>query len=511
MTNRLTKKHRLVAAVSTASLLTGIIAGCGGNDAGNSNSNGAAPKQEGPVSISIALQQVGEIPAKGNPIEQAIEKATNTKLDIQWIPQAAYDEKINVMIAANELPKITKVNYIPTTISAIQSGMFWEIGPLLKNYKNLNAQDPQYYQNISVEGKIYGIPNFRDIGRAAIVYRKDWFDALSLKVPKTLDDWYNVMKAIATQDPDKNGKADTYGTVLYKKYNEGTQPVLTRMAVAQGGVNRWGVENGKFKPEFETKEYFDVMKLFRKLYEEKLINQDFAAFDLTEADKMMDSGRVAMKLGGVANNGKSFQDRLQKVIPTASYDIGDFEGPKGIRIAGEPGNFGFLAFPKSSVKTEAELKQVLTFLDTMMGEEMTTLQLRGLENVHYVKTEGKTEFKDLTAYQKDVKPYRDNLVNIEGYNVAPLKDTPIGEKGTKMTKDNIKYAVPNPALTLPSATYSERGKELDQMIWDAQTKYIMGKLDDTAWQAEIDKWRKAGGDKVIKEYEEAYVKYGAKK
>ena len=60
----------------------------------------------------------------------------------------------------------------------------------------------------------------------------------------------------------------------------------------------------------------------------------------------------------------------------------------------------------------------------------------------------------------------------------------------------------------PVITASVRGLDavfvaglLNTMIWDAQTKYIIGKLDDAGWQAEIDKWRKAGGDQLIKEYE----------
>lgn len=108
-----------------------------------------------------------------------------------------------------------------------------------------------------------------------------------------------------------------------------------------------------------------------------------------------------------------------------------------------------------------------------------------------------------------MKPYRDNLLNIEGYHVKPLKDTPQGEKGTAMAKENAKYVVPNISLTLTSATYMERGNELDLLISDAQTKYIMGKIDEAGWQAEVDKWLKAGGSwfkqaGVIEEFQASY-------
>ncbi|UUZ83406.1 extracellular solute-binding protein [Paenibacillus sp. P26] len=455
----------------------------------------------------MALRQTGDIPAAGNDVEQVIEKYTNIKLKIQWIPQAAFNDKINIMIASNDMPKIMKVNYVPAVINAIKADVFWEVGPYLKDYKNLAAQNPQYYDNIQVDGKVYGIPNYRDIGRAAVVYRKDWFDAMGLKPPTTMDEWYTVLKALATGDPDKNGKNDTYGTALFKGYNDGTRPVLTRMAVSIGGVNRWGVENGKFTPEFMTPQFMEVLKLFRKLFEEKLINQDFPAVDVTEVDKMMYAGRVGMRLNVSAQNGQGYQVQM----PQAVWDVAPFQGPQGVRIAGEPGNFGFLAIPKSSVKTEAELKRVLGFLDKLMDEPMSTLQMRGIEGKHYAKVDGnKTEYKDFASFQREVKPYRDNLLNIEGYNVADLKDIPIAEKGTKLAREDLKYSVPNPALTLSSAIYSERGSELDQMMSDAETKYIMGKIDDAGFQAEIEKWRKAGGDTLIKEYEDAYAKFAKK-
>lgn len=497
------------ALLSSAVLGTAVLAAA--CSSGEETPGAAAPQGGGdaPLQLSIGISQVGDIPAKGNEVEQLIEKYTNTKLDIQWIPSAAYNDKINVMFASNEMPKLLRVVQGPNVVNAIESNLFWEIGPWLKNYKNLNAQNPQFYENISVEGKIYGVPLYRNMGRGAIVYRKDWFDNLGLQMPKTIDEWYNVLKALTLNDPDKNGRDDTYGIVLHKTYNSGSASMLTRLAVSQGGVNKWGVDNdGNFTPEFVTKEFMDVLKLFRKLYEEKLINQDFAVADASEAEKGFDSNKIGVRFG-VATNGKSQQDRLNKTNPNAVVDVANFEGPQGIRISSENGNNGFLVIPKSSVKTEEEAKRILGFLDKLMDPEMSTLLLRGIEGRHYGKTsDSKVEFigDGFNIFQREVKPYRDNLTVLEGYNVTPLKDVPIGEKGTKMELDGINYIVPNPALTLTSPTFSERGQELDQQMMDAQTKFIMGKIDEAGYEAEVEKWKKAGGEKIMAEYKESYIK-----
>lgn len=42
------------------------------------------------------------------------------------------------------------------------------------------------------------------------------------------------------------------------------------------------------------------------------------------------------------------------------------------------------------------------------------------------------------------------------------------------------------------------------MIADAQTKYIMGKIDENGWKQEIENWANAGGTKIREEYAEDY-------
>lgn len=511
-------KKKAAFIMSGVLLATTVLSACGSDaeeGAGEASPAGsaspaatqAAKEVQKPLDLTIAVHQAGEVPAKGNPMEQALAKYTNTNLSFQFIPTSGYDEKINVMIASGELPKLVKVSYVPTIVSAMQSNVFWEVGPLLKDYKNLAAQPQGYYDNIKVDGKLYGLPVFRGIGRAVLHYRKDWFDATGLKVPKTLDEWYNVLKAVADNDPDKNGKKDTYGLMLDKNYNQGVASTLTRLSVTQGGPNKWKVDaQGNFTPEFMTDEFTNTLKLFKRLYDEKLINQDFTVTDAATIDKAYESGRVALRISG--GNAQSMQTNLEKVVPTAVMDAVAMEGAGGIKVPAESGNAGILAIPKSAVKTEAELKRILTFLDQLLDKEMVYLINKGIEGKHY-KVEGDFTIPlDKDADAKEVKPYRDTLLQRgEAYNMdKPMKQTDLFLKNNKIVSENDKYAVPNPALTLISATYTERGSELEQLITDAETKFIMGKIDEAGWKAEVDKWKKTGGEKMMEEYKASYLK-----
>ncbi|WP_282940634.1 extracellular solute-binding protein [Paenibacillus sp. RC67] len=487
-------------------LLLSLLLGCSGEKSSDGMKDAMANDTGPPYPLTLVVNQVGEIPPKDNAMKKAIQAYTNTDLQIQWIPTSSYDEKVNVMIASNELPKLIKLNYTATITGVLKSDLFWEIGPYLNDYKNLSAQNQQFYDNIAVNGKIYGVPLFRELGRAAIHYRKDWFEAAGVKLPKSLDDWYNVIKIMTKVDPDKNGKEDTYGFMLDKRYNQDASSTLTRLSVTQGGPNKWKVENGSFIPEFMTEPFFDTMKLFRKLYDEKLINQDFAVVDAAEIDKAFESGHTAIRISG--GNAQTMQDKLVKSVPSPVVEVAALEGPNGRRLPGESGNAGFLAIPKDTVTSVDEMKKVLAFMDKLLDPQMATLLVKGIEGRHW---EDKGEFTaplDPEADAKEVKPYRDTLPQRnESYNITkPMKQTDLFRKNNQITKENEKYIVANPALTLDSATFSERGRLLEQMINDAETNFIMGKIDELAWKEEIEKWKKAGGNKMAQEYKEAYEK-----
>ena len=65
----------------------------------------------------------------------------------------------------------------------------------------------------AADGNLYCLPSMRDVGYGAIFFRTDWLANLGLEYPKTLDDYYNMLYAFRYNDPDGNGKDDTWGCV----------------------------------------------------------------------------------------------------------------------------------------------------------------------------------------------------------------------------------------------------------------------------------------------------------
>jgi putative aldouronate transport system substrate-binding protein len=500
--------QKLGALTAAAVITSSLLAACSSN-----GSNSAAPANNAaqgnePLPIKISLNFDGkDIPQPGNAAQQAIEKYTNTKLSMNLISSNDFCSKLPVMIASGDLPQILASCGAPNQsylISAAQNGAFWDIGPYIKDYKNLSQMSQQVYDNVKIDGKLYGVPRYRPFARYAFTYRKDWLTNVGLQQPKTIDDLYNMFKAFTNNDPDKNGVNDTYGLTMMIK-NDSLRPDF---GVAFGSPYLWGMKDGKFIRAEETPEYLEGLKFTKKLYDEKLINQDFASVDVPKFEGNLENAKSGA-INEATNKILTFETRVKSHNPNAVMDAFSLiEGPSGKKIAGERGSNGILMFPKSSVKTEADLKQLLGFIDKLSDKPMADLLEWGIQGKHYDLKDGKAVRTNQDAFDNEVGfPYKFPLETIP---VTQIRTEGVLDPMTKLQlqleTDNDKYAVLDPTMVLISATWSQKGQELMQILTDAKVKYIMGKIDENGWKAAIEKYKSAGGDQTAKEYADAYAK-----
>ncbi|WP_165452790.1 extracellular solute-binding protein [Paenibacillus thalictri] len=502
-----THSSKLKQGVAVIALLSVITAACGTPEEKKQDKAAGASAPEGPVTISMMnIYQSAEPPKMDSEAMKLLQEYTNTKLNITWVPNASYSEKVNASIAAaGELPQVMliKDDRNPAIIEAARAGMFWEVGPYLKDYPNLSKLDKTRFNNIAIDGKTYGIYRWRPIARNGIILRKDWLDNLGLQEPKTIDDLMNVFKAFTTGDPDKNGKNDTYGLSL-----DTGGALFSHFLTELGGPNNWLYKDGAMVPAFMTKEYMDTMKLLRQMFQDKMINSDFPL--VKDRIVLVNQGKAGAYIGAYDDLNARFTD-LYKNNPNAKLDAyPNVQGPAGVRLQGGTGYNSVFMFPKTSVKTEAELKKVLTFMDKLGDEKVINLVNWGIEGKHYKMENGKAARIDEKVYTDEVYNNLFQLMVFDNEKMLPGKIDPSVEKYTKFINDNEKYAVMDPTINLISNTYMEKGKQLDSIIVDARTKFIMGELDEKGFEQMVGDWRKNGGDKIIAEYKEQYEKNAKK-
>jgi putative aldouronate transport system substrate-binding protein len=375
----------------------------------------------------------------------------------------------------------------------------------MKNYSNLSGfyNNPTVIDNARINGKLYGLPRPRVLGRPGLMIRQDWLDNLGLKMPTNAQEVYEVAKAFTLNDPDKNGQADTTG-IEYADISTGSfgWNGISTLTVAAGGFNEWGLQDGKMTPDFLTTKYMDTLKLFNKMYNEKLMNQDFPLVTGTKRADVFNQGKVGMMFGTI-DDAVGYQPKLSKVDPKAKLAIVPaLSGDNGPKVASTPGHNGILMFSKTSVKTEKDLNKILAFYDTMTTPDMLDLFTYGVEGVNYKVDNGVKVSIENSNFTEDTSDLA-MVIPRPGYVETP-SDTEIKKAVNAAFKANDAYLVFNPTVAYESTTRNEKGGELDKLIFDARVKFVMGQMDEAGFNKVLEQWRKQGGDKIIEEFTQQY-------
>lgn len=529
MENRTKSIRTLIAIVCIIAMMSMVFVGCGSKKPAEDtvekekNSTETSSKveeekdaddeeteSEEPYKITFMTQFFGtenspDPMPDDSPVIKQLEEYTNTELDMIWVQSTVYGDKLNVTLASGELPMIILIpEKTPSIINAARSGAFWEVGPYLADYPNLSQANDIVLNNISIDGKVYAVYRARDLGRHGIVYRKDWLDAIGMTELKTIDDFYEMLKGFTYDDPDQNGQDDTYGMVVVNPSQyDGTFNIMLTWF---GGPNGWEEDdNGELIPAHLTDAYMECMKFWKKMYDEKLINQDFAVYDPGKWDDPYVANKAGVKVDVCDTAGrweKSFEDAG---IDAKIDVIGAVEGPKGLRTLPTSGYNGMFAITKSGVKTEEDLKRVLKFLDQLNDKEMQDLLGWGIEDRHYTIVDGEIEpISDLeTSLAAELEGANQMLMYIPDIGTPRIR-TEVRRLQEKIIQENESIVVANPAEPLVSDVYAQKGPQLDDIIIDAKVKYIVGQIDEQGFQDAIELWRKSGGNDYIEEINKLY-------
>lgn len=475
------------------------------NGANESNNEGNEAEASEPTKISImTILHTPEVP--DDKVLREIEKAANVELDIEWVPDNNYADKLGTAFATSTFPQVVTMNapHIDQFKEAIKDGQFWEVGPYIDEFENLSKLKESTLNNVKVDGKIYSLYQGRPLSRQGLIYRKDWADKLGLEAPKDLDDFYEMARAFTEDDPDGNGENDTFGLTDRSDLIYGA---FKTIASWHGTPNDWGEKDGELLPEFMFDEYTDAMNFMKDLRDNGYMNQDFPVTSKEDQQDMFKNGRAGMYVGAMVDVLGMYSDAIE-LNPDLEYDVQNYiEGPSGeFTVWAIPGYGGVVMFPKTAIETEEELKEILAFYDKMMTPELSNLAKWGIEDEHYTLEDGfAVQTDDQAKYEREVLPF--NMLTIgepetngeyESFHTYETR-----QKAAELILDNENYLVHNPTNALESETFIRDGDRLQEIINDATINYIIGEIDEDGFYAEVEKWKDQGGNDIIAEFNDA--------
>ncbi len=292
------KRKSIVALLCCAVMLTSLV-GCGSSSNSSSETDAmtgksdseatvddtAASMEEDRPVVSFVFTKGGfESVPENDVIKQKIEEAANITLDHIAPTAANYTEQVNLILSGDpsEYPDLVKLqsNMFNDLFDYAEQGALMDLTELVKDCPNILEYLPQEaLERCTIDGKLYAIPVYCSPNRYNVVIRQDWLDNLGLEAPVTLEDYHDVLTAFTFNDPDRNGKNDTYG--LSGLNIETFDPIFGAFGVMapiqsyNGTGTYWYLEDGKLLPQVTNPKAKEALELIHAWYEEGIIDPEF--------------------------------------------------------------------------------------------------------------------------------------------------------------------------------------------------------------------------------------------
>jgi len=354
-------------------------------------------KSAKPIEITMwlgkAVSEAADPPADWILYKIAKEKF-NVDLKVSWLPSTLGDQdsKINTAAAANQLPDFMLVNR-EAWVRLAKMGLLGKTDGLLQYMPTRSKQflsQPIDKAVVSYKGAMYGLPTPGAMPRTeGMVIRKDWLDKLGLKVPVTLDDFYNVAKAFTEKDPDGNGKNDTYGFGAYIEPTPtqgGLGPRFDWVLGAYGCAGTWDLNKASFGLNIRKPGYPEALGYVNKLVTGGVIDPDWSNLKKDEFRARWKQGRFGIMweqfaaLASAANYAP-----FDKNFPNGEWMvINPPVGPKGLSSNGvDVANYRLWAVSAKAQKAGKD-KYIAAILEWMSTEGYYVMGW-GTEGVNYNK------------------------------------------------------------------------------------------------------------------------------
>jgi putative aldouronate transport system substrate-binding protein len=538
MSNQTIKWSFGVLAAVLAGTVT--IAGCskdnGTNSAspspsGGSTSASVSPKAEEPYELKwLKAQDISKPydPSK-DVVKQAIEKKLNIKIIPEMVDTQQYKTKLNLKMSSGDIPDVVRIDFADDFQKYAKQGAFADLTNLIneKDTPNILKEVPKgIFEQAKVNGKIYGIPYQGGPGagyRWNLVMRKDYLEGMGAKVPKTLDEYYNLLKKVKAEKPDVIPLGGYTAQIGQQKFaNNSFDNIFGAFGVTPGFFTE---KDGKFSNYDIDPKMREALQYLQKMYAEGLIDKEFATIKEEQLRAKLYSGKLFSWMGWwstpndydtqvetneLKKSGKLAADGKlpnQVELPFKYLTLTDsLVGPDGKAVA--PQGAPFSQMNAISAKTK-DPKKVLAIIENSLSLENQMLTVWGIEGEDY-----KIENNKLKPILVDPTRQLDKNGNFRGqqsYLFAPgLKGWPRYLDSLQLRNAqaldiaiNNKFQITDASNYLDSPTKIAKLVELNTTRDSVFTQIIMG-ADIKKFDEFADKWKSQGGTQILKELEDSF-------
>ncbi|HZG77954.1 MAG TPA: hypothetical protein VEZ72_19030, partial [Paenibacillus sp.] len=474
------------------------------------------PKEPTKFSIAMRTLNVKYVENHANlnddPYVKALEGFTNADLDIRLIPHAEYETKMVQMFATNDLTDVIQASggiHGKELAGSVEAGVFVDLKPYLEEHgKRLLETIPQaaWERMTDAEGRIYGIPEYLgNPSRRATWIRMDLLEKTGLPVPKTVDEFLEVLRAfkkLGVEEPFAGRAEFKYADTFFGAYD------------VFGYTNELELVDGKIQPKFLDVENMQAaIGVYKTMFDEGLMSKEFATVNPNSFKASITAGKAGMWSMN-ANELPIWGEQLKNNVPEAKVAL----IPSPIGPDGKGGYSLYSPVTRSFLITkqaEDKVVDIIKFFEWQTTEEAKLFFSFGLEGTDYTMNGGEPAYKaPETNDELDKQRYlnywlwmvQDTTYNElvlsqteEGKQLIEIYDTMLSNEGRDGYEfnDPLQAWVNNPDIN----PFSDRYPPL---INEHIMKMVFGQEPISDWPKVIEEWRSKGGDALIEEATKLY-------
>lgn len=452
------KRFKVIALAVSVSLVLGIMSGCGNSDGGDavnstavdSNGNqyvttGTAGVKDGsfvypnsPVEFSIMWMYDWWTPLSPlawgeDDVSKYIQDRFNVKIN-QSGAEGDPKEKLNVLIASDNLPDVVIMDRGADWKKVIQAGKLVAIDDYIKKY-------PAYLSKVSEntlnaykqDGKVYGMLNWatsenHPMGNGGYSINSKLYKQLGSPKLETLDDLYNYLVKIK----QSNIKVDGKQIVPFQGDTRCDSPLdkfVFRSALGDynPGLNPHYLSNidGKLTYFLNDPKWVETVLFINKLFRENLINSDVFIEKTDQMEEKLANGRV-----GVFCSGADMVDPVAKgrMSWKAADPEGDYKAIEPFANSGVEVNkvwtssFSTMGWNIISItKNAKDPERIHAYFDWVFSDEGQLITFNGPKGIIWNELDEKG-YPVFTRSRYEMSTEEQNKVGFETYTLPGFAD-----------------------------------------------------------------------------------------
>ncbi len=494
---------------------------------GQQQSEPAATDSNHPFGPEMTITFTGIYDVPPDPdgaIMQVFEERYNTVLEYINVERSNYNEMLALKISTGEVPDTFVIDgsmllyskfVNQGALKEIDLDVVQEIAPSV--YEN---QEP-YRDLLTVNGGVYAFTKEKGNLKwpLAVVWREDWLEAVGIdKVPETLEEAEEAFYAFTNDDPDGNGRDDTYGLGLAG---------LDMIFGAFGGIpwgpwpQYWlwledgegGLQNAAVMPGMK-----DALALLQKWYADGVIDPEYVIGENKGGYWAISSDFFNNKIGftGLGHDyhwhpplfdgdiGGLVYNEFMNVNPEA-------EIVHGKAVVGPDGDSGTWLYPLAvgaagmtvfgATAEDAALERILAVMEDQADFDMYLQFKYGNEDEHWFKDPKSQAITATAEYSSSESQHREGIHMTSFF--APMEfQNRTNPLHTEWANENYDFPGYRNKLIVALPSEAQVRPELERMRDQYYHEIIMGNRPVDDFDEFVEAWNRAGGETLKAEADE---------